>query len=551
MASFLNDYTRARSSFIQKEEINDPNINSLLKQGTVDNISVKNLAVTYNLTAPSATIGNLNTTTLTVDSLDATFDISAATANFTSTVDVGGDLTVTGTVSGSAASFTSTVNANSLDVGTDLTVTGTVSGSTATFTSTVNVDSLDATFDINAATANFTSTVDVGGNLTVTGTVSSNTLAVGDVTSTGTISCNNVDSMQVYASESIGGQNTSTTMPTVDVSNLNNAFTGSVMVASANRGSTNVYKLLSARNNLTTEVASIDGTGRVTGTKVTASSNADAGSYTDTAGASIGTEGGICAKKTIFCNELQSKFGLYSEGYVCMDSQVDPGQPLVLFRSLMPAYTGTLLWVESNPDSSADLLRLCQGGSGQRLLVNSAGDLTSAGVLKNTQTAQSTSTTTGALITAGGLGCAKNAYIGGDLNVTGNTMMGGIRRPMFYVTRNGSAGETISSTTIPWNNIVINVGSHYTTTGNKFVAPVAGYYQSSFYGLNGYGANTDWNLHLRKNAATYYQAYTSEGAISFTVMVQLAIGDYVDTFYNGLFSGHNHNYFSGHLLELL
>jgi len=57
--------------------------------------------------------------------------------------------------------------------------------------------------------------------------------------------------------------------------------------------------------------------------------------------------------------------------------------------------------------------------------------VTAAGLV-DSSTTQSTSTSTGAIVTAGGLGVAKNAWIGGTLNVTGGQIA-------FPATQNASA----------------------------------------------------------------------------------------------------------------
>ena len=58
-------------------------------------------------------------------------------------------------------------------------------------------------------------------------------------------------------------------------------------------------------------------------------------------------------------------------------------------------------------------------------VVHTSGNETIAGIKTFSGTTQATSTTTGTIITAGGAGIAKNLYVGGDLNVVGNLIIGG------------------------------------------------------------------------------------------------------------------------------
>lgn len=57
--------------------------------------------------------------------------------------------------------------------------------------------------------------------------------------------------------------------------------------------------------------------------------------------------------------------------------------------------------------------------------LNVAGNTTIQGLINNTNTTQSTTTNTGAITTAGGVGIAKNLNVGGNANVGGSTTFGG------------------------------------------------------------------------------------------------------------------------------
>ncbi len=58
-------------------------------------------------------------------------------------------------------------------------------------------------------------------------------------------------------------------------------------------------------------------------------------------------------------------------------------------------------------------------------VVHTTGNESIAGIKTFSGTTQATSTSTGTIVTAGGVGIAKNLYVGGDLNVVGNLIIGG------------------------------------------------------------------------------------------------------------------------------
>lgn len=87
----------------------------------------------------------------------------------------------------------------------------------------------------------------------------------------------------------------------------------------------------------------------------------------------------------------------------------------------------------------------------QRLSISSAGVVTIPGQVVASNVTDSSSTTTGSLLTSGGLGVAKNAYIGGNLNLTGTATFGSTITTPLTASRalisNGSSQLAVSATT--------------------------------------------------------------------------------------------------------
>jgi hypothetical protein len=89
---------------------------------------------------------------------------------------------------------------------------------------------------------------------------------------------------------------------------------------------------------------------------------------------------------------------------------------------------------------------------------------TVTGILATSDTTESTSTATGALLVTGGAGIGKNVNIGGNLAVVGNLTVNGIV----------SSGTTITTTTFQTNQIISTTNTTQSTSTNSGALIVAG-----------------------------------------------------------------------------
>jgi hypothetical protein len=122
------------------------------------------------------------------------------------------------------------------------------------------------------------------------------------------------------------------------------------------------------------------------------------------------------------------------------------------------------------------------------------------------------------------------------------------------------ATSTTSTTgVLPYPSVILNIGSAFSTSTNRFTAPVAGVY--CFFVLLGYIPSNSTNsiaLYVRVNGVNQSsseisnQPLTVYNTVSTFVICQLSAGDYVDayagiggvsSFDNGIW-----NYFTGRLL---
>jgi hypothetical protein len=139
------------------------------------------------------------------------------------------------------------------------------------------------------------------------------------------------------------------------------------------------------------------------------------------------------------------------------------------------------------------------------------------------------------------------------LTVNSNGMVSTPLRPAFFVGGNG--GTIATGQVIPWNVSVTNTGTYFNTSTYRFVAPIAGTYVFTMYGIMGVtgGVNTQAEILLRKNGSTTLANMHRNMANSnqweqgsVTVIVVLAVSDYIDTYtYAGTIYLDSSNYYSG------
>jgi hypothetical protein len=131
-----------------------------------------------------------------------------------------------------------------------------------------------------------------------------------------------------------------------------------------------------------------------------------------------------------------------------------------------------------------------------------------------------------------------------------------------YVGTNGGTNTVGVNAVVPFNTVATNIGNHFSTSTNRFTAPVAGHYQFNFIGFaynNGLiPAGTSTTVVLNRNGTTlailnYDYVLNSAGYNSLSAghTVYLDAGDYVEMFGTaGIYvdgSGH-YTQFSGYLI---
>ena len=129
-------------------------------------------------------------------------------------------------------------------------------------------------------------------------------------------------------------------------------------------------------------------------------------------------------------------------------------------------------------------------------------------------------------------------------------------RPAFNVWYSGS--NLVSVATIVWNNVEINVGSHYDSSNGRFTAPVTGIYFFSWFAVS--ISDTQFGTRLAIDGSESSHVYTFSNAASGdnqfesgsgSTMLSLNASQYVTIkVQNGTMLGASnyHNNFCGYLL---
>ena len=127
--------------------------------------------------------------------------------------------------------------------------------------------------------------------------------------------------------------------------------------------------------------------------------------------------------------------------------------------------------------------------------------------------------------------------------------------PAFRASR--TAGNYTSATTIVWNNVIYNQGSHYDSSNGRFTAPVDGIYQFNVMGSvtanpANSGIHRAWiNGNAQADMFPIATASASHISYSSSFVFNLSANDYVYiTSASGQWygTGNVHNHFSGFLI---
>ena len=129
-------------------------------------------------------------------------------------------------------------------------------------------------------------------------------------------------------------------------------------------------------------------------------------------------------------------------------------------------------------------------------------------------------------------------------------------RPAFNVWYSGS--NLASTATIVWNNVEINVGSHYDTSNGRFTAPITGIYFFSWFAVSTSGTEFGTRLAIDGSVSSHVWTFSNAASgdnqfesASGSTMLSLSASQYVTiTCSNGTMLGaaNYHNNFCGYLV---
>ena len=128
-------------------------------------------------------------------------------------------------------------------------------------------------------------------------------------------------------------------------------------------------------------------------------------------------------------------------------------------------------------------------------------------------------------------------------------------RPAFNVWYSGS--NIANTNTIVWNNVEINVGSHYDSSNGRFTAPITGIYFFSWFATStGNDTNFGTRLAVDGSASSHIWTYSNATDTQYEVgagsaMLSLSASQYVTIrVENGTMFGTSnyHNNFCGYLI---
>lgn len=126
-------------------------------------------------------------------------------------------------------------------------------------------------------------------------------------------------------------------------------------------------------------------------------------------------------------------------------------------------------------------------------------------------------------------------------------------QPAFFVQKNN--GNVAAGSIIVWNSVTSNVGSVYNASNGYFIAPVAGTYMLTLWGMS--VGNAYFRFDLYKNGVIFLQGYNEASPttysyhhVSISAAVPLAANDYIYVQAGGFtfYGTYQYNGFSGYLL---
>lgn len=119
-----------------------------------------------------------------------------------------------------------------------------------------------------------------------------------------------------------------------------------------------------------------------------------------------------------------------------------------------------------------------------------------------------------------------------------------------FLAKSNYSGNGGPSGVYVFSNVVLNIGSHYSTANGRFTAPIAGVYEFHAAMLSRNGAIM--NMQLRKNGSLVVYAEDNRsgsfGQAHAHMIVSLAVGDYIDCNATQLTYGSDYDYFCGRLV---
>tara|TARA_Y100000004_G_C8943048_1_gene424972 strand:- start:908 stop:1882 length:975 start_codon:yes stop_codon:yes gene_type:complete len=123
-----------------------------------------------------------------------------------------------------------------------------------------------------------------------------------------------------------------------------------------------------------------------------------------------------------------------------------------------------------------------------------------------------------------------------------------------------TSGSKTTSGVVLYNNIVLNTGTHYSSSNGRFTAPIAGSYMFIVTGICGENHNSTVNgdLRIRHNGTYQHRGHFNHSDrwenVSYSAVLALSASDYVDVHYGvsagspELYGSDKYTSFSGYLL---